>query len=409
MAADGNIGIGTTDPGAALDINESQSNDALLLRAGTAGSPGTSTGNQIVFGYDQSTNYQHAIRTRHHSGQDETNAIDFYVWDYGTDAAGTIGTKHVMSLNAGKVGIGTTSPEEILEVWKDTGSIGEQGTISITDGGGAVNDYCSLWFKHNHPTPGNVRKAGIAHIKTGDYGVGDLVFINDSVGDTNDATLAANEVMRIDSAGNVGIGTTAPNADSLLHLKKTSGFTQLRLETDDTSGDLDFVEFYMDADTGADNQVWRIQAVGGSHASMANKLTFYDGTDSQYRMVIDGTGNVGIGTTSPGYNLEVAGTFYSAGSSVVYKENIEDLEVDPSLIHSLRPVSYDYKKKYKDFGYNVKEGKQLGLISEEVAETIPELAIMKDGIPKNVDYQKLSVVLLKEVQNLKKEVEELKK
>ena len=44
-----------------------------------------------------------------------------------------------------------------------------------------------------------------------------------------------------------------------------------------------------------------------------------------------------------------------------------------------------------------------------MAETIPELAIMKDGIPKNVDYQKLSVVLLKEVQNLKKEVEELKK
>ena len=65
-------------------------------------------------------------------------------------------------------------------------------------------------------------------------------------------------------------------------------------------------------------------------------------------------------------------------------------------------------KKYKDFGYNVKDGKQVGLISEEVAETIPELAIMKDGKPKNVDYQKLSVLLLKEVQNLKKEIEELK-
>ena len=53
-------------------------------------------------------------------------------------------------------------------------------------------------------------------------------------------------------------------------------------------------------------------------------------------------------------------------------------------------------------GYDVKEGKQMGLISEEVAETIPELAIMKDGKPKNVDYQKLAVVLLAEVQNLKK-------
>jgi len=120
-------------------------------------------------------------------------------------------------------------------------------------------------------------------------------------------------------------------------------------------------------------------------------------------------GNVGIGTTSPGYNLEVAGTFYSAGSSIDYKKHVTDLDVDSSLIHSLRPVSYNYKKEYKDFGYNVKEGKQIGLVSEEVAETIPELAIMKDGRPKNVDYQKLAVVLLAEVQSLKKDIEELKK
>ena len=125
-------------------------------------------------------------------------------------------------------------------------------------------------------------------------------------------------------------------------------------------------------------------------------------------MYIKSSGNVGIGTASPGYKLEVNGTFYSAGSSIDYKKNVKDLEVDPSLIHSLRPVSYDYKKQYKDFGYDVKDGKQMGLISEEVAETIPELAIMKDGIPKNVDYQKLSVILLKEVQNLKKEIEEMK-
>ena len=43
-----------------------------------------------------------------------------------------------------------------------------------------------------------------------------------------------------------------------------------------------------------------------------------------------------------------------------------------------------------------------------MAEIIPELAIMKYGKPKNVDYQKLAVVLLAEVQNLKRDIEELK-
>ena len=138
-----------------------------------------------------------------------------------------------------------------------------------------------------------------------------------------------------------------------------------------------------------------------------DSLRFKVGSDDH--VVFTADGKVGIGTTAPGYNLEVAGTFYSGGSSIDYKKHVTDLDVDTSLIHSLRPVSYNYKKEYKDFGYNVKDGKQIGLVSEEVAKTIPELAIMKDGKPKNVDYQKLAVVLLAEVQSLKKDIEELKK
>jgi len=141
----------------------------------------------------------------------------------------------------------------------------------------------------------------------------------------------------------------------------------------------------------------------------ANALISGSSTSTGSFGLVHTAGRVGIGTTTPGYNLEVAGTFYSGGSSIDYKKHVTDLDVDSSLIHSLRPVSYNYKKEYKDFGYNVKDGKQIGLVSEEVAKTIPELAIMKDGKPKNVDYQKLAVVLLAEVQSLKKDIEELKK
>ena len=49
---------------------------------------------------------------------------------------------------------------------------------------------------------------------------------------------------------------------------------------------------------------------------------------------------------------------------------------------------------------------------EKIVEVYPELAILKDEddqkIVRNVDYEKLSIVLLSEVQKLRKELDELK-
>ncbi len=200
--------------------------------------------------------------------------------------------------------------------------------------------------------------------------------------------------------GNLGIGTTAPQTALHLASNYDAGISNIitlqRLDDAATYGGLQW--------RGSGNtKIWGID----SNTTVGPGIEINEASTN--RVYIEPGGNVGIGSTSPGYNLEVAGTFYSAGSSIDYKKHVTDLDVDSSLIHSLRPVSYNYKKEYKDFGYNVKEGKQIGLVSEEVAETIPELAIMKDGRPKNVDYQKLAVVLLAEVQNLKKDIEELKK
>ncbi len=83
--------------------------------AGNANSIPT-TNNQIEFGYNGTTTYVHAIKTRHNNAASAGNAIDFYVWN-STDPAATKAGKHVFTLDGnGNVGIGITTPKSKLEI-----------------------------------------------------------------------------------------------------------------------------------------------------------------------------------------------------------------------------------------------------------------------------------------------------
>ncbi len=117
MDKDGNLGIGTT-PDSYLDIMGSATagTKTLRLRGGDLGAPDAY---QILFSYNGGASFAHNIRTRHNGSAGVSNAIDFYVWNYGVDAAGDAGTKHVMSLNDGNVGIGVTGPAGKLHVAGD--------------------------------------------------------------------------------------------------------------------------------------------------------------------------------------------------------------------------------------------------------------------------------------------------
>lgn len=115
-------------------------------------------------------------------------------------------------------------------------------------------------------------------------------------------------------------------------------------------------------------------------------------------------GRWGINTQEPAYKVHVVGTFYASGSSLEYKENIENYTISTNLINKLRPVNYDYKKEYKDFGKKMSSDNQLGYIAEEVSNILPELSILLDEKVKNVDYEKLSVVALSYYQQLESRV-----
>jgi hypothetical protein len=133
----------------------------------------------------------------------------------------------------------------------------------------------------------------------------------------------------------------------------------------------------------------------------------YGGSGTE-RVTILNSGMVGVGTTAPSYKLQVAGSVYMSGSSRRFKQNIAGLEVDSEKIYDLRPVSFDYKPAYKSYGKELGSGRQIGLIAEEVYNIIPELAVRLDGKISNVDYEKLSILLLSETQKQKKEIDSLK-
>lgn len=92
------------------------------------------------------------------------------------------------------------------------------------------------------------------------------------------------------------------------------------------------------------------------------------------------------------------------GSSRRYKKNIQPLEIEANKIYQLQTVSYDYRDTYKHYQKQLGGGRQLGLIAEQIDEIIPELAIYQDGQPVNVDYEKLTVVILKALQLLKQDL-----
>ena len=105
-----------------------------------------------------------------------------------------------------------------------------------------------------------------------------------------------------------------------------------------------------------------------------------------------------------------SGYIYYDSSSLRYKENIQDFGSALGKIKELRPVTYDDKKlKIPSFG----------LIAEEVNEIAPELVTYKDidgeSLPEAVVYDRLTIHLLKamqeqqeQIESLKKEIEELK-
>ena len=191
----------------------------------------------------------------------------------------------VMSLYEGKVGIGTDSPAQKLHIYGNTPQIlldtsDYRGQIwSIRSTNGAPNNTGTLSFRD---------EAGNNWL--------DLA-ANEGAPITRFYSGASSARMVIRNDGNVGIGTTNPQAK--LHV--TSSVLIEGGSTD--SRTLGFTN--ASGSTG-----W---SIGNGIIDSTHNFRIYDNTAGAARFTVDGNGNVGIGTSSPTEKLHVAGVIRSKG------------------------------------------------------------------------------------------------
>jgi hypothetical protein len=401
------IGIGTETPSQPIEIRSSQEG-LWMYRDGGAS-------NDIRFRSSNGTNASPTAKTNgelmgqlHFEGYDGSSYLSFGgIW---SDLDGTVSTGNMPTTlrfftgttsrnermritSGGNVGIGTTSPSSKLDVSGADGRIqsrvdsSDGSTINIRPNAGKCG-----WISYTENAVAD--RWGIG-VKNGDA---KLYFASGNVGIDGGTTR-----MVLDGSGNVGIGITSPA--SRFHITHTSsqGACTIILQTTDTC---------------ANGTIsWR-SCAGVTQAQIGSNYNVGDNsgnlefiTSGNTRLLVTSGGNIGMGTTSPSYRLHVNGTFYAAGSSQDYKEGICQYSTDSCLFMCLKPKTYQYKDEWKHLGKDLKSGIQIGLIAEEVAESHPELAVLvneeDNQVVRNVDYEKLSIILLAEVQKLRQEVDQL--
>lgn len=199
--------------------------------------------------------------------------------------------------------------------------------------------------------------------------------------------ISATEHMRIDTSGNVGIGVLSPS--DKLHVYSTSS-NLLKLETTAVASDI-------------------LLSHGGGSSKIKSEnlsgptLQFDAGNDSTPEMTIkSATGNVGIATASPAYKLDVNGDISASGclrssagvasgscsSDIRLKHDFRPFQLGLNSLTSINPMYF----KYNGLGeHSASEKDELGVIAQEVEQSAPELITKKLVILHPEDEQKTEI------------------
>jgi hypothetical protein len=255
-------------------------------------------------------------------------------------AISTNGTEKLRITSDGKLGLGTSSPQKLLEISSST-----DATIRINDPAtiGAVNRYIGGVEYYTNDSSGGAKVAcSIKGYHVDISGNGRLQFA------TGNETTA----MTIDGSQRVGIGTTSP--ESILQVGSNSN---------DNANTSNYISFGRRATTTENSMpfIGMAGANGGNQdlglgARSANGvIKFYTGSAGDAfnaaleRLRIDENGDVGIGTTSPDSRFEVLDD--SATGIISRSTNTQSTNTNKALKVRNNSDTDTFNVSYKGQGY----------------------------------------------------------
>jgi hypothetical protein len=217
--------------------------------------------------------------------------------------------------------------------------------------------------------------------------------------------------MRLDSSGNLGIGTSSPGykLEASITVAATTGVQDVAMFRAFSSGTTNntFGARLLLSTQNPNGNFWpagiaAINDVGGSNLSSLGFYTATSGPTLNERMRLDSSGNLLIGTTtSAGYKLEVAGvaaaTDFNSTSDRTKKTNITTIPNALEKVQQLRGVEFDWL----DTG-----APSMGLIAQEVAQVIPQVVQGESG-NMTLSYGNLVGLLIEAVKAQQQQISEL--